>query len=636
MAVPDQLALARVPPDRPRRWLSWDLALVAATGLLPLCAAAAEAPGTVTAWLTLPVLLTVQWFVMRRGGWRLIGPHCHYDLIRMARKGRTVVFRVLFLVALLVGIWYANAKDYPANNRGFVLGPDLVGNIIIGDNDGDMGQPRLRRDLAGSRNRMARFNTECVYTWFLLQNLTILLLTPAYVGGAIAEERERGTLDLLLTSALYNREIVLGKFAARLLHLGSFMLAGLPVFSLMLVWGGIDMHLLLANWLHSVVLLLSVGSACLLLSTMQFRATTCVIVCYVLMLPLGLCCMGLWQDAWTQGLGTADLGFFVLAVGHGIFIPSCVLLAIQALRPPDWPVAAGPLLLRVAETRAAQPVSPMPPYLSVSTAADPWEPTLPPVTENALLWKECHTGGRALLKVPEVLLVGGSLMAWVLMAMVFMTIDECVKAEPHTLTDIQRVLTRVGDRLLRVLYGCCVACFAIGVAFRATASVVRERQRQTLDMLLMIPVDRGEILRAKWLGALLKDRLWLALLAGDVLVGLVIGVYHPFSVFYLLLSPWPLVLCLCSLGVLVSVITRTGLQANLVMAGGLLGLVVLIGSTQPGLFLGFNSLTQTWWDREPILDDEPAAATVSAIAFLLAAAMAWRMATVLFARTERH
>src|SRR5262249_60934626 len=73
----------------------------------------------------------------------------------------------------------------------------------------------------------------------------VLVLPPAYLAGAIAEEKDRRTLPLLFLTPLYDREIVLGKLFARLAHLGGVLLTGVPILSLLLLWGGVDRPVLL-------------------------------------------------------------------------------------------------------------------------------------------------------------------------------------------------------------------------------------------------------------------------------------------------------------------------------------------------------------------------------------------------------
>src|SRR5207245_9325864 len=101
-----------------------------------------------------------------------------------------------------------------------------------------------------------------------LQAAAVLLLTPAYLAGAFAEEKERRTLDLLFITELRDRELVLGKLFGRLLHLAIILLVALPIFSLTRLWGGVDDNMLLAGFAVSAMTLLSVGSLSMLCSVL--------------------------------------------------------------------------------------------------------------------------------------------------------------------------------------------------------------------------------------------------------------------------------------------------------------------------------------------------------------------------------
>jgi ABC-type transport system involved in multi-copper enzyme maturation permease subunit len=573
----------------------------------------------------MPGLVALHVVVVRNGGWRLIGPHCYFDLIRMARKGRTILFRVLFLLALLAGIWYTYEQHQAGDDRAGLWARNIA------------------RDLRGEpmewnlRNELARFNTECVYTWFLLQNLTILVLGPAYFGGAIAEERERGTLEILFSSALYDREIVLGKLVARSLHLGLFLLAGLPVYSLMLVWGGIDMDVLLTNWLSTMLLLLATGSVCVMFSTMPASSTACVIVSYALVLPFGFCCLGVWHESWRAGTGS--VGMVATAVGAGVITLFALFITIQALRPKEWPVLRADdfPLKYVWGPGAVDPelaVAPLPPFASTADL-EKLRPPLPPVHDDALYWKERHTGARSLLECPEWLLPALTLLSGPILLLFIATVTELRQAEGQSMPDTLRIFAHNFGPWLRGLYGFALLCYTIGVAVRAAGSVVRERQMHTLDMLLTIPVERRDILWAKSRGVIVKGWPWLVVLAGDVFVGLVVSAYSPLSVIFLLLCPCPLIVFVCGVGMLISVGARTTLQANLVMACVLLALAVSLGVTRPGLFLGFNSLTQSWWEPWSEAGYDLFAFGVSALGFGLTAAIAWGLARVRFERLGR-
>jgi ABC-type Na+ efflux pump permease subunit len=119
-----------------------------------------------------------------------------------------------------------------------------------------------------------------------------------------------------------------------------------------------------------------------------------------------------------------------------------------------------------------------------------------------------------------------------------------------------------------------LACLAIGVAYRAAGCVVREKQDRTLDLLLQIPVDRADILWAKWRGALFKGKWWYVLLLADLLIAALLGAFDPQELLWLLIGSHLLVFLVCSVGVLISVAARTRLQANMVMAVILLGIAL--------------------------------------------------------------
>ncbi|MBL9093539.1 MAG: ABC transporter permease [Planctomycetaceae bacterium] len=59
-------------------------------------------------------------------------------------------------------------------------------------------------------------------------------------AAAVAHEKDRRTLDLLLLTSLTNSELVLGKLSASLLAVVDFTLAALPLFAILVLFGGVD------------------------------------------------------------------------------------------------------------------------------------------------------------------------------------------------------------------------------------------------------------------------------------------------------------------------------------------------------------------------------------------------------------
>src|SRR5205823_6159277 len=81
----------------------------------------------------------------------------------------------------------------------------------------------------------------------LVQLGAAVVLAPVAAAGAIAEERQRRTLDLLRACGLTAGEIVRGKVAARALGLIAVLLTGLPALALAQLWGGVEPQFLLAG-----------------------------------------------------------------------------------------------------------------------------------------------------------------------------------------------------------------------------------------------------------------------------------------------------------------------------------------------------------------------------------------------------
>ena len=102
--------------------------------------------------------------------------------------------------------------------------------------------------LGGGRDahELDAFGQLTFITTFSLQLLFLVFFVPAFVGGSIADEREKNTLPLLILTRLRPIEIVLTKMAARWLPLLSLILAGFPVLLASALLAGLESELPLA------------------------------------------------------------------------------------------------------------------------------------------------------------------------------------------------------------------------------------------------------------------------------------------------------------------------------------------------------------------------------------------------------
>jgi ABC-type transport system involved in multi-copper enzyme maturation permease subunit len=113
--------------------------------------------------------------------------------------------------------------------------------------------------------------------FFVVQVCAVSILTPAIVAGAIAEEKERKTLEFILATDLLDREIVLSKVGSRLAILGLFVLTGLPILSFLQFLGGVDPNLVAAGFIFTAFIAVGEAGVSILLSVTSEKARDAII-----------------------------------------------------------------------------------------------------------------------------------------------------------------------------------------------------------------------------------------------------------------------------------------------------------------------------------------------------------------------
>jgi ABC-type transport system involved in multi-copper enzyme maturation permease subunit len=561
---PAPAALVPEPPGRPRRvaagWPLWRERLIGLAFLgagLVLC--------LVTSRLTVvqqgalwAVLLLALALVMRLGWLPLFGPVLASDLIRTTRRGRYALLRGVYAVGLLL----------------FILALYRV-------------QPALDRTGWTGAGGMARFAETFCYTFLAVQFLAVVALTPAYAAGAIAEEKDRKTLEFLLATDVRDREIVLGKMASRVANLTLLVLTGLPILSLTQLWGGVDLGLLLAAFAATGLTLLSLASVSLLTSAYSRKAREAVVLAYltaagyvglsvlahllnffprVVALPLTPGASPYTVKDLVDLFGAGNTGLAVLGLREdlqgGLTLQEALPARLSAYAAFHLLVAAvctGWAVLRLRPLALLDGVVKATPRVKGRWWRFRWRPR---PGRRALLWKEVWAEpglsfnwfGKAILLlivlasfVPAVWLAGALLLQ---------------HAQHGTgLSDWQAFGESV-NAWVRVV-GTLVACLTLlGVAVRAASSVSGERDRATFDSLLTAPVESSDLLFAKWLGSILSVRwAWLWLCLVWVLGSATGGLYGP-TVPWLVLAWAVYAGFLAVLGLWFSMTCRTTLRAT--------------------------------------------------------------------------
>src|SRR5436190_13232755 len=134
-----------------------------------------------------------------------------------------------------------------------------------------------------------------VNLFFVGQFVLASMMAPSFAAGSITGEKERKTYEMLLASPLKPAAIVLGKLVASLTHLGVLIFASLPIVMLCLPLGGVSLYEVLTSYLALIVSVVTFGTISVACSSYFQRTAASLAVSYLLILPLALVGVLLWE-----------------------------------------------------------------------------------------------------------------------------------------------------------------------------------------------------------------------------------------------------------------------------------------------------------------------------------------------------
>jgi ABC-type transport system involved in multi-copper enzyme maturation permease subunit len=454
--------------------------------------------------------------VYRRGWDYLFGPVLLYDLVRTGRRTRNILLRCAYALVLLLML-YTVYLEFSDNIQKI-----MQGRYMFFQN----GQAEINQLVA---KEMAKFAESFFIMFMEVQFIGVFLLTPAYAAGAIAEEKDRRTLEYLLATDLDNREIVLGKLVSRLAGLFLLVLAGLPILSLVQFFGGVDPNLILSGFAATGLTMLSLAGLSILNSVYTRKPRDAIVLTYLLVVAyLGVSALSRWLVV-TPRMGpvpvipqSSDDLLEWFASGN-LFVVISKLRAAQAkglLLENVLPGLIGNYALFHGSLALFTTISAVVRMRAVAIqqshvrirAKRRWHWPRPPVRSKPMLWKEITLesglGFNRLGRIVLALIVLGSFVPAVWIGYHYLMLDSVsrppwIRIEEAVNQWVRSVGTVVASLVL------------VGIGIRAASAVSGERDKQTLDNLLTSPLQTREILFAKWLGSILSVRwalLWLCVI----------------------------------------------------------------------------------------------------------------------------
>ena len=520
------------PPARRRLWArTWPWLAAAGwfAGLIALGSAGRAndwSPGRALAaalgWTAVPAVL------FRTAVRNMFGPVFVYEVVRLGRRRGTILWRLFYVLTVLavLALMYFSWLDSHRGGRGGTVNP----------------------------HKLAEFATDFFYVFQVLQYAVVVLLTPAYVAGCIADEKERKTLEFLLATDLSGHEIVFGKLAARVMTLLMYVLAGLPVVAFLQLFGGIDPDLLLAGTAASVGTVLGLSALSIYFSVSLKKPRDAIALTYlaVAVYAVGTAALGgvthglartvSWGTLGVVGGRTVEWvdvfvalrdGFDWVASGNAPYAVVAYLGTSRGVVTPAginavllkfgvfWGVT-GVALLAYSVTRlraiALRQASGAPgPVRRGRRGRALAAAGRPRVCDDAMLWKEVFAEGSGRGGCL------GSLMAVTIALLVFFTPLAGLCAAFAAYVPVVRDLfgltgdtVPIGRRLdeyavflngwVRVATGVLSTLLMLGAAVRGAGTVSGERDRDTWVSLVATPLTVGEMLRGKFLGVVFGMR----------------------------------------------------------------------------------------------------------------------------------
>lgn len=121
----------------------------------------------------------------------------------------------------------------------------------------------------------------------VVEFVMLMFIVPALTAGSISGERERQTLDLMLTTAMKPVDIIVGKLCASFSTMFILIVSSFPLLAISFVYGGVTVSDVFLLLLCYVAVALLTGSMGICFSSIFKRSTIATVVTYAILVVIG-------------------------------------------------------------------------------------------------------------------------------------------------------------------------------------------------------------------------------------------------------------------------------------------------------------------------------------------------------------
>lgn len=120
-----------------------------------------------------------------------------------------------------------------------------------------------------SLNELAKISGRIFQQMSYLQLGLVALLAPIFTAGAITQEKDSQTYDILLATPLTNGQIVLGSLLSRLFFVVALLVSGIPIFSITQIFGGVAIQSIVSSFLIAAATAFVTGALAMAIATFK-------------------------------------------------------------------------------------------------------------------------------------------------------------------------------------------------------------------------------------------------------------------------------------------------------------------------------------------------------------------------------
>jgi len=415
---------------------------------------------------------------------RLFGPIFDKELRVSSRRRRNYVLRSGFCLALIIFIlsmWFST------------IGIRGSGSLLY----------QVSRYSQVSRAVIISFH------WY--QFIAVQLIAMIMLSSSISDEIRTGTLSVLMTTPINSFQIVIGKLLSKLLQLILLLAISLPVLAIIRVFGGIPWDYIVSSIFITMTATILVGALSLFFSTIYrhtFSVIIVIIVGYVLFFGvlsgifILLAAAGIFNQQASQSIIALFNPFWAMTTltqeaytaSTGIF--NCQLHCLIMLAAAAFVLAVSAWKIRKSclteafwrhtklKSNKASKINGNIEIINSHASSGSFKH----ITGAPIVWKEMYSGFWGTGKTDRAITV--------LLVVIF-----CLIAVLYLFSTFNRRIRIFPSYLMSGIY----LIVMIRLAIATAGGIAGEKESRTLPVLLVTPLENGEIIHGKIIATLWRN-----------------------------------------------------------------------------------------------------------------------------------